>query len=156
MNRHRGRGQRLLGRLVRPESTGQPIRPTRVLVVDDDAVIRALITATLSAEGFDVFEAVDGVAALVSVGSTEPDIVTLDSDMPPMSGWDVAQMLRTNPPTASIRTLVLASRPPDLSSGFALPTGVDGCIRKPFDAHELVTAVKQLAAPQRRRRSGLR
>ncbi len=125
--------------------------PIRVLVVDDDAAIRALITTTLSGEGLEVFEAGGGGAALDIVTSTHPDVVVLDSDMPAMTGWEVADVLRANPATTAIRTIVLTSQSPGRPGVVSLPAGVDACLRKPFDSHELVAAVKQLAAPNRRR-----
>ncbi len=145
------RSHRLLDRLAGPVAAGQPIRRVRVLVVDDDAAIRAVIATTLSGEGLEVFEADGGGAALDMVTSTHPDVAVLDSDMPLMSGWEVADALRTNPATTAIRTIVLTTQSPRRAGVMSLPAGVDACLRKPFDSHELVAAVKELAAPNRRR-----
>lgn len=145
MNTTRSRSRRLLDRLVGRGSISVPTPATRVLVVDDDAVIRALIAVTLSVEGFEVVEAVDGPEALETLRLIGPDIVTLDAEMPPMSGWEVAQQLHADPQTAGIKVLLLSAHDAHRDPRYYKPLGVDACLRKPFDAHELVAVVKELA-----------
>jgi CheY-like chemotaxis protein len=118
---------------------------TRVLVVDDDDAIRALIAITLSVEGFEVIEAGDGWVALEILHSSHPDIVTIDVDMPPISGWEVVQQLRRDPRFGGIKVLLLSGHALDCDPARYEPLGVDACLRKPFDAHELVAAVTRLA-----------
>src|SRR5215472_16766017 len=65
----------------------------RVLVVDDDEVIRQLIAVNLTLEGFDVETAVDGRDCLEKVASVEPDVITLDVMMPRLDGWVTATQL---------------------------------------------------------------
>ena len=74
----------------------------RVLVVDDDEVIRQLIAVNLQLEGFEVATAVDGQDCLEKVREVDPDVITLDIMMPRLDGWVTAVKLRRIPrPRAS-------------------------------------------------------
>jgi CheY-like chemotaxis protein len=116
-----------------------------VLVVDDDAVIRQLITVNLELEGFEVETAEDGQDCLDKVKAFNPDVVTLDIMMPRMDGWDAAQALRNDPETSSIPVILLSARAQqaDLSRGDTI--GVDAYLTKPFDPDELIRTVRRLA-----------
>jgi CheY-like chemotaxis protein len=74
----------------------------RVLVVDDDDVIRQLITVNLELEGFEVTTAVDGQDCLDKVKDVDPVVITLDVMMPRMDGWEAASRLRADPETAGV------------------------------------------------------
>jgi len=117
----------------------------RVLVVDDDDVIRQLITVNLELEGFDVTTAVDGQDCLDQVALAAPDVVTLDIMMPRLDGWEAAARLRANPATAGIKVVLLSARAQeaDLERGSRL--GVDAYLTKPFDPDELIEVVRRLA-----------
>lgn len=119
--------------------------PVRVLVVDDDDVIRQLICLNLELEGFEVFQASDGLDALAKVREVDPAVVTLDIMMPKLDGWDAAARLRSDPETAHVRVVLLSARAQeaDLKRGSRL--GVDFYLTKPFDPDELVAVVRRLA-----------
>ena len=120
--------------------------PTRtVLVVDDDDVIRQLICLNLELEGFEVYQAADGLDALEKVREVDPAVVTLDIMMPKLDGWDAAARLRSDPATAHVRVVLLSARAQeaDLKRGSRL--GVDFYLTKPFDPDELVAVVRRLA-----------
>ena len=82
----------------------------RVLVVDDDEVIRQLIAVNLTLEGFEVVTAVDGRDCLEKVGQADPDVITLDVMMPRLDGWVTATQLRKNPKTAGIKVVLITAR----------------------------------------------
>ena len=82
----------------------------RVLVVDDDEVIRRLIAVNLQLEGFDVSMAVDGQDCLDKVGDIDPDVITLDVMMPRLDGWETAVQLRSSPDTAHIKVVLISAR----------------------------------------------
>src|SRR3954447_11524633 len=82
----------------------------RVLVVDDDDVIRQLITVNLELEGFEVSTAVDGQDALDKVKDVDPAVVTLDIMMPRLDGWEAASRLRADPDTAHVKVILLSAR----------------------------------------------
>jgi len=74
----------------------------RVLVVDDDEVIRHLIEVNLTLEGFEVVTAVDGQDCLDRVEKIKPDVITLDLEMPRMDGFTFLRILMTKMPTPVI------------------------------------------------------
>ena len=117
----------------------------RVLVVDDDAVIRQLICVNLELEGFEVHTAEDGQDALDKVRDVDPVVVTLDIMMPRLDGWETAARLRNDPETAHVKVILLSARAQeaDLRRGHGI--GVDQYLTKPFDPDELVQAVRRLA-----------
>ncbi len=117
----------------------------RVLVVDDDDVIRQLISVNLELEGFEVSTAVDGQDLLDKVQAVDPLVVTLDVMMPRLDGWEAAARLRQDPRTAGVKVVLLTARAleADLQRGDRL--GVDAYLTKPFDPDELIETVRRLA-----------
>jgi CheY-like chemotaxis protein len=139
---------RCRGRWQRIGMDTPPIPPpaaTRVLVVDDDAVIRSLIAVTLSLEGFEISEASDGRQALAKLRLLLPKVVTLDATMPDLSGPEVALRLRADPSTAAIKILLLSGRRPGHEPRRREFQYVDAWLDKPFDPGELVAIVRRLA-----------
>jgi CheY-like chemotaxis protein len=118
---------------------------TRVLVVEDDDVIRQLITVNLELEGFEVVSAVDGQDALDRVGELAPDVITLDVMMPRLDGWTTATRLRENPETSHIKVILLSARAQEADLQHGERIGVDAYLTKPFDPDELVEVVRTLA-----------
>jgi DNA-binding response OmpR family regulator len=118
----------------------------RVLVVEDDDVIRQLITVNLELEGFEVVTAVDGQDALDKVGDAQPDVITLDVMMPRLDGWSTAERLRDNAETASIKIVLLSARAQDADVARGERIGVDAYLTKPFDPDELIEVVRGLGA----------
>jgi CheY-like chemotaxis protein len=118
----------------------------RVLVVDDDDVIRQLICVNLELEGFQVHVAVDGQDALDQVKQVRPHVVTLDIMMPRLDGWETATRLRADPETADIRVILLSARAQEADLRRGDRIGVDAYLTKPFDPDELIDTVRRLAA----------
>jgi CheY-like chemotaxis protein len=117
----------------------------RVLVVDDDDVIRQLITVNLELEGFDVETAVDGQDCLDKVKDVRPDVVTLDIMMPRLDGWEAASRLRADPETADLKVVLLSARAQEADLARGDRIGVDAYLTKPFDPDELIAVVRRLA-----------
>lgn len=119
--------------------------PGRVLVVDDDDVIRQLVSVNLELEGFEVETAVDGQDCLDKIANVAPDVVTIDVMMPRMDGWTAAGRLRNDPATRHIKVMFLTAcaQADDLQHGRDI--GVHAYLTKPFDPAELVRAVRDLA-----------
>ena len=141
--------KRLPGRCGRSRAgtvAGVPERPPRVLVVDDEAVIRQLIAINLELEGFEVHEAVDGLDALAKARELDPDVVTLDVMMPGLDGITAARRLRSDPLTSRARIVLISARtrPADLERGS--DAGADEYVTKPFDPDDLVAAVRRLVS----------
>lgn len=117
----------------------------RVLVVDDDDVIRQLITVNLELEGFDVATAIDGQDCLDRVKDVRPDVITLDVMMPRLDGWEAAGRLRADPDTAGIKVVLLSARAQEADLERGNRIGVDAYLTKPFDPDELIAVVRRLA-----------
>ncbi|MGN9838348.1 response regulator transcription factor [Nonomuraea sp. H19] len=118
----------------------------KVLVVDDDEVIRQLIAVNLNLEGFEVATATDGQDCLDRVLDVMPDVITLDVMMPFMDGWATAQRLRTEEATSHIKVVLITARAQDDDRRRGLGIGVDAYLTKPFDPAELIQVVRDLAA----------
>jgi CheY-like chemotaxis protein len=117
----------------------------RVLVVDDDDVIRQLITVNLELEGFEVVAAVDGQDALDKVKDANVTVCTLDVMMPRIDGWEAAARLRADPETAHIKVVLLSARAQEADLQRGEKIGVDAYLTKPFDPDELIDTVRRLA-----------
>jgi DNA-binding response OmpR family regulator len=117
----------------------------RVLVVDDDEVIRQLIAVNLQLEGFDVSMAVDGQDCLDKVGDIDPDVITLDVMMPRLDGWETAVQLRSSPDTAHIKVLLISARAQEDDKARGDRVGADAYLTKPFDPNEMIRVVRELA-----------
>ncbi|OEV05733.1 response regulator [Streptomyces oceani] len=117
--------------------------PRRVLVVDDNKVIRQLIKVNLELEGFEVVTASDGAECLDVVHRVRPEAITLDVVMPRLDGLCTAERLRADPRTRAIPlAMVSACTVGEIGpGGFA---AVDAVLAKPFDPAELVRVVRRL------------
>ena len=124
---------------------------TKILVVDDEPPIRAVLRGYLEAEGFAVSEAGDGPAALAELraGSAEPvDLVLLDVMMPGMDGLEVLRQLRT---VADTYVILVTARSEEVDKLVGLGVGADDYVTKPFSPREVTARVKSVL---RRRRDG--
>src|SRR5580700_11104799 len=119
----------------------------RVLVVDDDEVIRRLIAVNLQLEGFDVETAVDGQDCLNKVTEIDPDVITLDVMMPRLDGWETAVQLRKSPETAHIKVVLITARAQEDDKTRGGDVGADAYLTKPFDPNEMIRVVRELATP---------
>jgi DNA-binding response OmpR family regulator len=117
----------------------------RVLVVDDDEVIRQLIAVNLQLEGFDVETAVDGQDCLDKVHGVNPAVITLDIMMPRLDGWVTAVKLREDPTTSHMKVVMITARAQDHDVQRGSEIGVDAYVTKPFDPAELIRTVRKLA-----------
>ena len=117
----------------------------RVLVVDDDEVIRQLIAVNLQLEGFEVATAVDGQDCLDRVQEIAPDVITLDVMMPRLDGWETAVQLRKTVETAHIKVVLITARAQEDDIARGTNVGADAYLTKPFDPGEMIRVVRELA-----------
>lgn len=113
----------------------------RVLVVDDERSLVDLVRSYLEAEGFDVFEAFDGHAALRVAERETPDVVVLDLMMPGLDGVEVCRRLRH---FSNAFVLMLTSKSSEVDKLIGLSVGADDYMTKPFSPRELVARVKAM------------
>ena len=117
-----------------------------VLLAEDDADIRLLVTFTLTRAGYQVREFGDGLSAVADAREHPPDLAILDVMMPGMSGLEVCQELRQDPATADIPVIILTAlaQETDITGVFA--AGADDYIVKPFSPREFVIRVNAALA----------
>lgn len=119
----------------------------RILVADDDPVIRRLIEVNLGLEGFEVELAADGEDALARARASSPDLIVLDVMMPGLTGWEAAQRLKDDPATKDIPVVLLSARTREEDVRRGHDVGAAAYVTKPFDPPELVNVVRKLTAP---------
>lgn len=112
-----------------------------ILIVDDDPHIRELVSVFLEREGFQTYEAIDGLDALKKIDEVKVDMVILDIMMPNMDGFDVCFELRKY---YDIPILILTAKGETSQKVKGFHLGTDDYLVKPFDPIELVVRVKAL------------
>jgi CheY-like chemotaxis protein len=116
----------------------------RILVVDDDPGIRALCSAVLGDEGYDVTEAADGQKGFERAVADDPDLLLLDINMPVLDGFELAVALRRDPRTRHLPfVFVTGEAEPDVQ-GHAFSVGALGFFAKPFEPSALTELVRGL------------
>lgn len=113
---------------------------TRVLVVEDDPSVRGLLHTLLSAEGYEVATASDGLAGLVKATASKPALVLLDLMMPDLGGVRVLEELHDDPELADIPVIVVTGKV-DAVPGMRQLLGDDNVFVKPFAVAELLLRV---------------
>ncbi|MET0955575.1 MAG: response regulator transcription factor [Cryobacterium sp.] len=118
----------------------------RILIVEDDEDVRALIAHKLRRAGHEVSEAGDGQAGLAAAREILPDLMVLDWMMPKLTGIEVCASIRAETGMPQPRILMLTAKSQDSDIALALNTGADGYLIKPFRANELLERVTALLA----------
>jgi two-component system cell cycle response regulator DivK len=109
----------------------------RILVIDDDAIMRRLVSALLEKMGHTVCTAADGEAGLREVGSVSPQLIILDMNMPKPDGYEVARRLKRDAVLRRIPILALTGQIAIEDYQKARAAGCDGFLAKPVDAERL-------------------
>lgn len=123
----------------------KPVAP--ILVVEDEADLRALIVGLLRSDGYDVVGASDGEEALrlLRERHLRPCLILLDLLMPRMDGWEFCAVQRRDPRLAGIPVVVVTGYAQDLASRPAL--GAVATLTKPFDLDKLLSVVGAHCTP---------
>jgi DNA-binding response OmpR family regulator len=111
----------------------------RVLVVDDEAVVRDVLTRYLEKEGFRVDAAEDGEAALELAARSRPDIVVLDLMLPKVDGFEVFRRLRG---LGDVPVVMLTAKGEEVDRLVGLELGADDYVSKPFSPREVVARIR--------------
>jgi DNA-binding NtrC family response regulator len=119
------------------------ILPRRILVVDDEPLIRWCIAETLGTAGYGITQAQDAASALQALADTpEPDVILLDLRLPDSSDLSLLEKIRSIAPAAAV-VIMTAFGTPEITSE-ALKLGVRGILTKPFDMQDLEHVVGSL------------
>jgi DNA-binding response OmpR family regulator len=113
----------------------------RILIVDDEELIREMIIEYISIEDYSIDEAVDGVEALNMFKTNTYSLIILDIMMPKMDGWTVCREIRK---TSQVPIIMLTARGEEYDKLFGFELGVDDYIVKPFSPKELLARIKAI------------
>ncbi len=113
-------------------------KPT-ILVVEDDAPVRNLITVTLKSHDYKFLTAQNGESAIMQASSHNPDILLLDLGLPDMDGIEVIKKIRS---WSNLPIIVISARSEDTDKIDALDAGADDYITKPFSVEELLARLR--------------
>ena len=120
-----------------------------ILVVDDEPHIRRVLATILRNDGFQVYEASDGVEGMEAINSDQDfDFVLLDFMMPGATGLEVLARIRSHPRRADTPVIILTAKGQDTDRQAALAGGASDFLTKPFSPKKLVARIHEiLAAP---------
>ncbi len=128
-----------LAGLQRPDAKRE--HPARILVVEDEAEIAALIAYQLTREGYRVETALTGTVALDAIHRDVPDLIVLDRMLPGLSGDEVLRSLKSDPATQGVPILFVTAKREQRDRIDGLELGADDYLTKPFSPRELVLRV---------------
>ena len=110
-----------------------------ILVVEDDATVRNLITTTLKSNDYRYITASNGEAAIMAATTQQPDIVFLDLGLPDLDGVEIIRRIRT---WSQMPIIVISARSEDSDKVSALDAGADDYLTKPFSVTELLARLR--------------
>lgn len=131
---------------------GNPLRPSRLLVVDDTAAGRITVEAALAREGHEIMMAESGAECLRIAASRAPDLILLDVMMPGMDGFEVCRRIRQDRNLSGIPVVMVTALHDSESMSRGIEAGADDFIGKPFNKWEMrarVASLIRLGAQQR-------
>lgn len=114
----------------------------KILVVDDEEVIRRFVKIQLGKLGYDVKEAEDGLKAIEQLAKDDFDLIICDIMMPKKDGWDVIKEVRANPRTKDIPIIVLTAKNEDTDMFKGYEIGASYYMTKPFTKGQLLYGLK--------------
>jgi CheY-like chemotaxis protein len=118
------------------------MRNCRILVADDDPVLRETLVEILRIEGYDVESAADGALALASITRARPAVVLLDMRMPVLDGWELARRMAAHGLDVPIVVMTAAVDPSEAAEQIE----AEGWVEKPFKLDELLPTIRRLCA----------
>ena len=113
---------------------------SHVLVVDDDPIVRDVLSRYLRRDGFEVSSAADGSAALAAFDRRRPDLILLDLMLPRVDGFEVFRQVRERGPETAV--IMVTARGQETDRVIGLESGADDYVTKPFSPREIVARVR--------------
>jgi len=117
-----------------------------IMTVDDSRTILMLLDRTLRQRGFDVVQAEDGIAALETLETAQPDVLITDINMPRLDGFGLIEQVRAQDRFRALPILVLTTEATPEKRARARAGGATGWIVKPFEADKLEAAIRRVIA----------
>src|SRR5271157_4532464 len=114
----------------------------KILIVDDEEVIRKFLKIHLAKLGYDVMEAADGAQAIEQLGKDDFDLLICDILMPKKDEWEVIREVKSNPKTKAIPVIVLTAKNEDSDMFKGYDLGVNYYMTKPFTKAQLIYGLK--------------
>lgn len=119
----------------------------KILIAEDDPIIRELLIQVLELEGYDVLAAPDGATALELVRSAGPSLLVLDLMMPHVDGLSVLRAVRESDTTRAIPVVITTAKTDDETTWAGWSGGCDYYMTKPFEPDDLLAAIERLLPP---------
>lgn len=121
----------------------------RILLVEDNEMIRDMLSERLERKGFAVYQAVDGAQGVEAAKSERPDLILLDMSLPVMDGWQAARQLKAIPETQPIPIIALTAHAIAGDREKTLAAGCDDYSTKPVDFPQLLVKIQALLKRER-------
>lgn len=125
-----------------PARSSPPPDKPKILVVDDDPLMRRIVTQSLERAAYDLLEAESGLAGIQCAIEQHPDLILLDVMMPEMDGFEVIRRLRSHPMTLGVPIILLTALGEMSEKVHGMQLGADDYMTKPFDPRELRARVQ--------------
>jgi DNA-binding response OmpR family regulator len=113
----------------------------RILIAEDEEVLRMLMVDTLEDEGHELDEAADGEEAINSIMENDYDLILLDYMMPLYTGLEVIEKVRNSPEKGSVKIMMVSAKSQQADKDLVLKSGADYFIAKPYSPAELVQRI---------------
>lgn len=120
----------------------------KILLVDDEPGIQAVISARLAAQGYEVLIAKDGQEGLSIARAESPDLILLDIMLPKLDGYKVCRMLKFDKAFEQIPIVIFSAKGSDSDKKLAEQVGADAYMVKPFEMALFTQTVQRLLGPQ--------
>ncbi|MBM4348383.1 MAG: response regulator [Deltaproteobacteria bacterium] len=114
----------------------------RILIVDDEEVIRKFLKIHLTKLGYEVTEAEDGQKAIEKIGGGKFDLIICDVMMPNKNGWEVVKEVKSNPKSSEIPIILLTAKNEDVDMFKGYELGANYYMAKPFTKDQLLYGLK--------------
>ena len=118
-----------------------------ILLVEDNAENRDMLSRRLLRRGFEITFAVDGEEAVAAARASQPDLILMDLSLPVMDGWEATRILKQDVTTARIPIIALTAHAMSGDREKALQAGADDYDTKPVDLERLLSKIASLTRP---------
>ena len=121
----------------------------KILVIEDDPATSRLVEYSLKHEGFQVFNAANGLDGIRKALNEAPDLIILDVMLPGLDGFEICHRLRSEPDTANLPILMFSAKAQEMDKNTGLLVGADDYLTKPASPADIVSHVEALLAKKK-------